>query len=193
MADVTISDLNPAASINTTDVLPISNGSQTLKATVSQIRGSSGGITGSIIMWPLNTSPSGYLICDGTAISRTTYSALFAVLGTAYGVGDGSNTFNIPDYRGQFLRGWANGQSTDPDRTTRTNRGDGTTGDNVGTKQADELKSHTHSGPGGACCDERYGVVRNYANGNYAPYTTYATGGNETRPTNVYINYCIKT
>ena len=50
MADVTISDLNPAVSVNITDVLPISNGIDTLKATISQIRGSSGTITGSIIM-----------------------------------------------------------------------------------------------------------------------------------------------
>jgi len=192
MADITISNL-PLGTPLETDVIPFSNGSTTSKATVSQIRGSSGAITGSVIMWPLNTAPAGYLICNGSAISRTTYSALFAVLGTAYGVGDSSTTFNLPDYRGQFLRGWANGQTTDPDRASRTNRGDGTTGDNVGTRHGYQIQSHTHSGPGGACCFEQGGIVTNYANGNYTPYTTYATGGNETRPTNVYINYCIKT
>ena len=49
--------------------------------------------------------PDGFLKCDGSAISRTTYSALFALLSTTYGSGDGSSTFNIPDFRGEFLRG----------------------------------------------------------------------------------------
>jgi len=197
MADVTISGLNPAVSVNITDVLPISNGINTLKATISQIRGSSGAITGSIIMWPLNTAPEGYLVCNGLAVSRSTYSALFAVLGTTYGAGDGSTTFNVPDYRGQFLRGWANGSSTDPDRASRTNRGDGTTGDNVGTKQADDFKSHNHSmlyGTGdypnpyyAARGAPPFGLVT----GNQGLMGT--AGGSETRPTNVYINYCIKT
>lgn len=191
MPDVTISDLAAASIVNTTDVLPISNGTQTLRATVSQLRGSSAGaITGSIILWPLNSAPSGYLICDGSAISRTTYSALFAVLGTAYGAGDGSTTFKLPDYRGQFLRGWDNGAGVDPDRASRTNRGDGTTGDNVGTKQVDAFKSHTHPVPGGSGGGAT--VARGEIGLQYF-FNTYPTGGNETRPTNVYINYCIKT
>ena len=53
------------------------------------------------------TAPLGYLMCDGTAVSRTTYAALFAVVGTAYGVGDGSTTFNLPDRRGRFGLGKA--------------------------------------------------------------------------------------
>lgn len=51
------------------------------------------------------TAPDGFFICDGSAISRTTYSQLFTAIGVSYGVGDGSTTFNIPDYRGHFLRG----------------------------------------------------------------------------------------
>ena len=51
------------------------------------------------------TPPDGYLKCDGSAVSRTTYSDLFGLLATTYGVGDGSGTFNIPDFRGEFLRG----------------------------------------------------------------------------------------
>jgi microcystin-dependent protein len=50
------------------------------------------------------TSPSGWAMCDGAAISRTTYPELFAAIGTAYGVGDGSTTFNLPDFRGRFAR-----------------------------------------------------------------------------------------
>ena len=56
---------------------------------------------GSIIQWSSNTAPANWLICDGSAVSRTTYSSLFAVIGTTYGTGDGSTTFNLPDLRGR--------------------------------------------------------------------------------------------
>jgi microcystin-dependent protein len=58
-----------------------------------------GSPTGGLLMWPTATAPSGWLLCAGAAVSRTTYSALFAVVGTTFGVGDGSTTFNLPDYR----------------------------------------------------------------------------------------------
>jgi microcystin-dependent protein len=58
------------------------------------------------------TSPSGYLLCDGSEVSRTTYNALFATIGDLYGAGDGSTTFNIPDFRFQFLRGSSGIQSS---------------------------------------------------------------------------------
>lgn len=61
--------------------------------------------TGSIYLFAGSTAPMGYLICDGAAISRTTYSYLFARIGTAYGDGDGSTTFNIPDLRQRFPLG----------------------------------------------------------------------------------------
>jgi microcystin-dependent protein len=52
-----------------------------------------------------SSAPSGWLLCDGTAVSRTTYSALFTAISTAYGVGDGSTTFNVPDFRGRSVIG----------------------------------------------------------------------------------------
>jgi microcystin-dependent protein len=55
--------------------------------------------TGGLMMWPTSSAPSGWLLCAGAAVSRTTYSALFAVVGTTFGSGDGSTTFNLPDYR----------------------------------------------------------------------------------------------
>jgi len=61
--------------------------------------------TGVINMWPTNTAPSGYLLCDGTAVSRTTYSALYAVVGTTFGTGDGSTTFNLPNYTNRMPYG----------------------------------------------------------------------------------------
>lgn len=62
---------------------------------------SSGGV-GKIEMWSTNTTPDGYLLCDGRAVSRTTYSSLYAVIGLSYGSGDGSSTFALPDFRNKF-------------------------------------------------------------------------------------------
>lgn len=63
--------------------------------------------TGAVVMFGGTAAPSGYLLCDGSAVSRSTYSALFAVIGTAYGVGDGSTTFNLPNMQQRFPLGKA--------------------------------------------------------------------------------------
>lgn len=145
---------------------------------------------GEVIIWTTNTAPAGTLECDGSAVSRTTYADLYAVIGTTHGQGDGSTTFNVPDYRGEFLRGWAHGQSTDPDRASRTAAATGgATGDNVGSKQGYELQAHTHTvprkldGPSG-------GTVRYTVSADLTT-NTGSTGGNETRPRNANVLYCI--
>lgn len=74
---------------------------------------------GSVIAFAGATAPAGYIVCDGSAVSRTTYAALFAAIGNTWGTGDGSTTFNLPDFRGQFLRGQGS-TTTDIDSTTRT-------------------------------------------------------------------------
>ena len=61
--------------------------------------------SGSILMWPTASAPSGYLLCDGTAVSRTTYATLFALFGTTFGSGDGSTTFNLPSYTSRMPYG----------------------------------------------------------------------------------------
>jgi microcystin-dependent protein len=61
--------------------------------------------TGSINAWSTNTAPTGWQLCDGTAVSRTTYAALFAVIGETYGVGDGTTTFNLPNLKGRAIVG----------------------------------------------------------------------------------------
>lgn len=87
------------------------------------------------------SAPDGWLLCDGSEVSRTEYAALFAVIGTTYGVGDGSTTFNLPDERGQFRRGLddmgtAQGAAgVDVDGTART----------VGQSQSDAMQGHYHS------------------------------------------------
>ena len=71
---------------------------------------------GAILWIAENAVPDGYFECDGAAISRTVYADLFAAIGTTYGVGDGSTTFNVPDLRGEFIRGYDNGRGVDTSR-----------------------------------------------------------------------------
>lgn len=88
--------------------------------------------SGLIMAFGSPTSPAGWLKCNGTAISRATYANLFAAIGTAWGAGDGSTTFNVPDFRGQFLRGFDDGSGIDAGRT-------------FASMQADQNASHTHT------------------------------------------------
>ncbi len=89
---------------------------------------------GSVFNLATTTVPSGYLECNGAAISRSTYAALFATIATTWGSGDGSSTFNLPDLRGQFVRGWANNKT-----------GTGDDGRSFASTQSDQNKSHTHT------------------------------------------------
>ena len=79
---------------------------------------------GTVLAMATTGAPAGYLICDGSAVSRTTYATLFTAIGVMYGPGDGSTTFNLPNYQGYFLRGLNNAAGADPDAATRTDRGD---------------------------------------------------------------------
>ena len=103
------------------------NGSGALSFTTVQ-----GVPSGSVFCMAVATVPSGYLECNGAAVSRTTYSVLFAVIGTAYGTGNGSSTFNLPDLRGEFVRGFDNGKGTDSGRS-------------IATSQSAQNASHNHS------------------------------------------------
>jgi len=157
---------------------------------------------GTVIGFPTNSPPTGFLECNGNAVSRVTYSDLFGLIGTTYGNGNGTTTFNLPDYRGQLLRGWDHGRGADPDAASRTDRGDGTTGDNVGTNQLDELKSHNHLSGTSVKGDFQIftstesisgtsGAERSTVNQTLRAYTA-DTGGNETRPRNTSIMFCIR-
>ena len=92
----------------------------------------SGVPVGTILAHASNTPPSGFLECNGSNISRSTYATLFSTISTTFGVGDGSSTFALPDLRGQFIRGWANTGSTDASRV-------------FGSTQTDQNKNHTHT------------------------------------------------
>jgi len=163
-----------------------------VKSLASQLAADSG--VGQIRMFTTSTVPTGYLECDGSAVSRATYAALFAIIADYYGAGDGSTTFNVPDYRGRFLRGWAHGQTTDPDKASRTDRGDGTAGDVVGSKQGYLGPAHTHTVAnnivlGGAYYDMgNNGYETSITN---ATSSTSSSGGNESRPININVMFCI--
>lgn len=77
---------------------------------------------GTIDFFANTTAPVGYLECNGQAVSRTQYPELFTAVGILYGAGDGSTTFNLPDLRGEFIRGADNGRGTDPTRVFGTNQ-----------------------------------------------------------------------
>lgn len=85
--------------------------------------------TGSFLPTGKSAADTGYLLCDGSAVSRTTFAALFAAIGTSYGVGNGSTTFNVPDFRGRFLLGKS---------ASGTGSTLGATGGNI---------DHVHTGP----------------------------------------------
>lgn len=134
--------------------------------------------SGSIITMPLPAVPTGYLACDGASYLRTTYPALNAYLaigGYLYGSADGTH-FNVPDFRGVFLRGYFGALTSA-----------------YGTEQLDAIKAHTHTvgfyldntpttGPGHGGTTLSGSTI-----------TSGSTGGTETRPINFPVNFCIKT
>jgi len=92
---------------------------------------------GSILTMATPAVPAGYLECNGAAVSRTTYRTLFGLIGTYHGSGDGSTTFNLPDLRGEFIRGWDNGRGVDGGRA-------------IGSFQDKDTSSGTHTHSPGA-------------------------------------------
>ena len=78
---------------------------QVLNLTIPRGNAGSGAAVGSIALFAGATIPEGYLLCDGAALSREVYSELFSAIGTTWGDGDGSTTFNLPDFSGKFIRG----------------------------------------------------------------------------------------
>lgn len=114
---------------------PLGSNSTQLATTAFVLANATATPSGTLIHFagPVAQAPAGYLLANGAAVSRTTYATLFTAIGTTYGTGDGSTTFNLPDARGQFLRGLDNGRGVDASRA-------------LGTTQASQNLSHTHTG-----------------------------------------------
>jgi microcystin-dependent protein len=100
-----ISSVSPAFTGTPTAPTASVGTSTTQIATTAFVLANGGVPTGVINMWSTASAPSGFLLCDGTAVSRTTYAALFAVIGTTFGVGDGTTTFNVPNYTNRMPYG----------------------------------------------------------------------------------------
>jgi microcystin-dependent protein len=149
-------------------------------------------------------APTGWLLCNGQAVSRTTFASLFAIVGTTFGAGNGSSTFNVPDLRGEFIRGLDGGRSIDTGRTLGSaQKGTIMPLDSTGDNQP-YVPAFTSS-PGPAVADTALVAARTGLDvGNASDYpntqTIYVNGGGSggffhgvVRPRNVALNYIIKT
>ena len=118
-----------------------------------QAQGSGGGSVGSslpvgaMMPYPVTNAPSGWLLCAGQPVSRSAYPDLFAVLGTSFGAGDGSTTFNLPDLRGRTVAGLDNMGGIGANRVTHAQAGliGGSVGEETHTLTVAEMPSHQHA------------------------------------------------
>jgi microcystin-dependent protein len=188
-----LTDLDAASAFAAADLLLVSQSGTSRKlsgALLQQLLFPAG----TILPFGASTAPDGFLACDGTAVSRTTYADLFDVIGETWGVGDGSTTFNVPNLAGAFLRGTGTGTINARDKV----------GPSVGAYQEDQMQGHRHStsnnvvnAAGGGNGDfapassgiqissEAWSVVSDGTNGD--PRT-----GTETRPYAAGVLYIIK-
>ena len=146
--------------------------------------------TGTVIYHAANTPPTDFIKANGAAVSRSTYSALFTAIGTTFGTGDGSSTFNVPDLRGEFPRGWDDSRGVDSSRA-------------FGSAQLDAFQGHDHS----ISSAVNHGSPHNRVMSGQGIFPVQAIGTNaisshgsygtarpasETRPRNIALLACIK-
>ncbi len=153
---------------NKTQWVPIWNGGN---LNLNELKG-----VGQVGYFAMTSAPAGWLKANGAAVSRETYAALFAAIGTSFGVGDGSTTFNLPDLRGEFLRGWDDGRGVDNGRV-------------FGSIQESANKYHNHGGisqPAGAhghtAWTDSQGNHRHTTNAGAATGTGMAFAAGNVRP-----------
>lgn len=134
--------------------------------------------TGSVEIFTGSSIPSGYLLCDGRAVSRTTYADLFKVIGTTYGAGDGSTTFNLPDFTGRLAVGKNSGTFNSLGKKG---------GEETHKMTASEIPSHTHSippltGTTNTAGEHRHGIGQHNNSGSF-------TGQAVSYPNQVQVGY----
>ena len=176
----------------------------------------SGTPSGAVMPYAGSSAPTGWLLCSGAAVSRTTYAALFAIVSTTYGAGDGSTTFNLPDMRGRSAFGVDNMGGTAANRIT--SGGSGITGTTLGasggaetvTLTTTQLASHNHTIQGNNSSSNSNNLSGNYLGSPSTPnvYSGSSTGNtlnsssvnntggggaHNTVPPAIILNYIIKT
>jgi len=162
-----------------TNDISASSGSVTLDG------GGTGSPAGSVIYHAANTAPTGFLKANGAAVSRSTYAALFTAITTTLGSDDGSSTFNVPNPRAEFPRGWDDTRRMDSARS-------------FGSAQSHQMQSHSHSFTGGGnnTGGFSYGRVVATGGGSSTTITTTSQGAtsnsSENRPRNIALLACIK-
>jgi microcystin-dependent protein len=147
---------------------------------------------GTVMLFSANTAPAGWVKANGAALSRTTYASLFTNIGTTFGSGDGSTTFNIPDLRGEFLRSWDDSRGVDSGRS-------------FGSAQAQDWKSFNMDNTRRASNDYTHGpqymgkTTASYTGNLFTGYWSapaaaigYQWDSSEIRPRNMALLACIK-
>lgn len=160
--------------------------------------------TASVSAFAGSSAPSGWLFADGSQVSRATYPKLFASIGTTYGSGNGSTTFNLPDLRGEFIRGLDRGRGIDPSRALGS-RQIGSLNTIDSTIPAYTVTGLYNSDTPESEAAQRFGMDKpnpaDYPGGRYVgidsngtPATILAEPNNfgVTRPRNIAMNYIIK-
>jgi phage-related tail fiber protein len=167
----------PAVAGNNTMVLPSAG------ATIAAL------IPGEVKWFAMVTAPTGFLKANGAAISRTgIYANLFAAIGTTFGVGDGSTTFNLPDLRGEFVRGWADDRAVDTGRVLGSAQANQTQWYGGGTSVNTNSESTYSGGPNNGLLSGKFVDTTSFTMDriDFAFNTT-----TETRPRNIALLACI--
>lgn len=165
--------------------------------------------------------PFGWMLCDGSEVSRSEFANLYNAVGVCWGIGDGSTTFNLPDLRGLFLRGVSGNSGNDADAYDRIvlNGNGGNTGNQVGSYQSDAIRNITgtfsirnnpNGDPRGNVTDVSGAIYADtYTSGGYSKFAGDGNSypgntlahidasravpvGSDNRPKNAYVNYIIK-
>lgn len=163
---------------------------------------------GGMVIWTTTSCPAGFLYENGQAVSRSTYATLFGVIGTTFGTGDGTTTFNLPDMRGYFPRGWADDGSIDSGRSFATTQTDAIKSHTVTSTSVVTDPGHTHGlvafhgNAAGAGLYSQQASVSSSPNaaqptdsattGITVATTSSYSGSTETRPYNLALVFCIK-
>ncbi|SMD18094.1 phage tail protein [Rhizobium sp. RU36D] len=151
---------------------------------------------GAVSAFAMSSAPVGWIKANGAAVSRSTYSALFAAIGTTFGVGDGSTTFNLPDLRGEFVRGWDDARGIDASRGFGSAQGSQNLTHSHGVNDPGHSHPYTRAWNGGLYAGGPFPARDSDNTLNTGHVGTgisiQASGGSEARPRNIALLYCIK-